>query len=474
MASTTFIDGTVVEAAWLNDVNTRVYRDKLYVADYVNPATATPANTTLGIQTAIAAAIAADKDLHFESGATYTTDGTIAFLGSTYKGMGFYGNGCMIYMATGSGPVATLSSGANTSRTENNVFRDFVLKGNASATYGLDCLGLGRSLVENIRVIDVATAGFRTRWSVLSNFKNLIVSNNVDTFTVNPQYGIHITQSDVGFYTAACVFENLIMEAPITDTGVNLDVGGFNLFLGGSCEGIPRGAVVRNGSNTNMFECMDFEGNSVYDVEIFGQRNSFNGCNFTSAGSSGTVFVQSSAVGTRFTSGFLRLVNLDASSTSTRFYGVPFSDNVSLGIQGTGPYQSYGCYKVDTNGFQTSLVTDVTGAVGSFLATLTGCTTSPSSSIAYTQNGGAVTLTIPAITASSNSTAATLTGMPAAIRPSGTRVGFGLVQDNSGTATWGVYSIASSGVITMNINFSTAFTAAGTKGSQACSITYNI
>jgi hypothetical protein len=108
----------------------------------------------------------------------------------------------------------------------------------------------------------------------------------------------------------------------------------------------------------------------------------------------------------------------------------------------------------------------------SFTGTLTGCTTSPTGTIQYVAQLHQVTLDIPIIEATSNTTAATITGMPAAIRPTATKTLQCLVKDN-GTVVHGLAQIDSTGTITLQNGIGGgAFTGSGTKGVRAQQITY--
>lgn len=111
-------------------------------------------------------------------------------------------------------------------------------------------------------------------------------------------------------------------------------------------------------------------------------------------------------------------------------------------------------------------------AFTSFTGTLTGCTTSPTGTIQYVAQLHQVTLDIPAIEATSNTTAATITGMPAALRPTNTKTVLALVKDN-GTVASGLVQIDSAGVITLQNGIGGgSFTGSGTKGIRAQQITY--
>ena len=114
-------------------------------------------------------------------------------------------------------------------------------------------------------------------------------------------------------------------------------------------------------------------------------------------------------------------------------------------------------------------------AVGasSYTGSLSGCTTVPTGSIEYSVNGDQVTLEIPAISATSNTTACTITGMPAAIRPAAAQTVVGITTDNGATA-FGKIIVETSGTLTLHVAQSATFTGSGTKGVAACSVCYRL
>jgi hypothetical protein len=91
-------------------------------------------------------------------------------------------------------------------------------------------------------------------------------------------------------------------------------------------------------------------------------------------------------------------------------------------------------------------------ASGTFTATLTGCTTSPTGTATWYRAGNIVTLVLPSLSGISNATTCTVTGLPAGIQPAtlgsqaqrmgyfsdnGTHVGvFAVIQDGSGTISF--------------------------------------
>jgi hypothetical protein len=118
-----------------------------------------------------------------------------------------------------------------------------------------------------------------------------------------------------------------------------------------------------------------------------------------------------------------------------------------------------------------------TGPVGTFIATLTGCTTSPTNAVNYTINGDIACLTFTSITATSNTTSCTLTGLPAFLQPATIPAKCIVTLSNNSTfVSAGLADInPGSNVITLENNGSTAgFTAAGVKGIYMCTITYSL
>ena len=507
MTSKTWTAGTVIDSPWLQDVNDTTYglpdttstakgdalvgvkrtetnavgrtlhfyiqHSKLSVSNYCDPTSDTPTQVATALANAITDAKAYGKALEFETGATYTMNAAANFLGTAnLRGLRFWGNGCTLYRNTGSGPVATLDSGGTTSRCDDIEFLDFILKGQASATYGLDIRGLCRSNVR-ARAVDVSTAGFRVLWGVSSKY-DLMVTNNVDTFTVNPATGLLIDSSSAGVYPADCQFF-VVMEAPITGIGVDYVTGGLGNIFTGTCEGVSTGFRQRSGAADCLLYGMDFESNSTQDVLVEGTRLNMIGCNAQSNGSSYCVNVASTAIGPAFLNGYAVAIDIDSAATGVNISNMHVNDNVALGIKGTGSanWRGTGNSKVNSSRVITAAIPDQSGIRGNYTASLTGCTTVPSSSIDYRVDGDVVTLNIPSITGTSNSTAATITGMPASIRPSATRSDIGVVTDN-GANVIGRFEIDSGGTITLRNGASAVFTAAGTKGVQASTITYKL
>lgn len=104
---------------------------------------------------------------------------------------------------------------------------------------------------------------------------------------------------------------------------------------------------------------------------------------------------------------------------------------------------------------------------GTFTGTLTGCATTPTTTINYAQVGNTVVLTGDAtgLSATSNSTAKTITGLPTALRPSVAQIVPVVSKDNGGLYVASTATVGTDGVITVNPTPSTtAWTASGTCG----------
>lgn len=109
----------------------------------------------------------------------------------------------------------------------------------------------------------------------------------------------------------------------------------------------------------------------------------------------------------------------------------------------------------------TSTTVHRNGRVDSFTATLTGCTTSPTATVTTIQQGPDMILIFSAsLTATSNTTACTFTGLPSRYQPSFTQNMVGVVVDNSAGGAALIDVDPGTGTVTAN----KTFTNTGTKG----------
>lgn len=115
-----------------------------------------------------------------------------------------------------------------------------------------------------------------------------------------------------------------------------------------------------------------------------------------------------------------------------------------------------------------------TSTTGTFTGTLTGVTGSVTGTVKYTKNGNSVTLEVPDLTGTSNSTAHTVTGAPAAIFPvTAQRIG-GAVTTNNSVDALGRIIIETTGVITLHNVLSATFAGTGTEGIKNGTFHYHL
>lgn len=109
-----------------------------------------------------------------------------------------------------------------------------------------------------------------------------------------------------------------------------------------------------------------------------------------------------------------------------------------------------------------------------FTGTLVGCTTSPTVNCSYAVFGGMCMITIPAVSATSNTTGLSLTGLPQVCQPQTGKYGYANVQDNGANAG-GEWSVSASGTVTLYKGVTrnpATFTGTGTKGINLTTLAY--
>jgi fibronectin-binding autotransporter adhesin len=134
-----------------------------------------------------------------------------------------------------------------------------------------------------------------------------------------------------------------------------------------------------------------------------------------------------------------------------------------------------GLLSVGAGGINLTSATGTSYVVSSFTATLTGCTTSPTATFYYTVIGDTVTVEMTAnLVGESNTTACTVTGFPAAIRPTNSAQVVLTVRNSALAAISNAY-LDSSGVLTLHRDpQGTVFTTSGSKGAFAFCFTYKL
>ena len=169
-------------------------------------------------------------------------------------------------------------------------------------------------------------------------------------------------------------------------------------------------------------------------------------------------------------------------ATSCNFYAPSARSAFSISCASTNPvlvtdYRSFGNNFKPwyDGGFSFGTDASIFPYNGSYTATATGMTTSPTGTIIYSRVGKSVTMSIPNIFGTSNATTFTLTGGNAAMKPTSNRVAQVVVSDNGGSAVMAIAIIGTNGIIQLFANLSgTGFTASGTKSVGECTLSYVI
>lgn len=151
-----------------------------------------------------------------------------------------------------------------------------------------------------------------------------------------------------------------------------------------------------------------------------------------------------------------------------------YKDNTNRELA-AGDLVSGGLYKLYYNG--TSFYADISGAEGTFTATLTGVSGSVTGTAQWARNGRVVTVFIPALSGTSNATTMTVTGLPTGLQSSVStqRVAWSTCTDNGADSTARVDGVIASGSGTITLlanNNASGWTAANTKGFVGTTITY--
>jgi len=431
---------------------------------------------TAAFSAALVAAIAAQRPLYIPAGSYPLTAGVLNFAA---QGLKIFGDGLLteLRFEGNSSAAFNLDGGTNGSGVGEMIVEDLLIYGNASISYGFYQSGVWRSTFKNITVRDCTTQAFYILHGVSNNYTDLkySVNANAPVPVATPTRGIVLGSSGPGYYTADCTFINTIMEGHTAGPGIYIIEGSGNTFVGGTSEGNSSGVVLLPGCARNTFKGMWFEANTSTDVEVNGTSNNFYDCYFGSSSSNANIECVVSG-GALFVGGYVRSINLQATSSDTTLIGCGVDENLggAIGIKGVGTYKSMGLSKIGNTGLVTGNLPDVLGESGSFIATARGLTTVVTGTIYYSRVGKSVTLSIPTILGVSNSTEFDLNVLPPEIRPVSPQYVTAVVINN------GVYSVSEAEVLPngylvfIAAFISGPFVASGTKGVSRSSITYSL
>lgn len=155
---------------------------------------------------------------------------------------------------------------------------------------------------------------------------------------------------------------------------------------------------------------------------------------------------------------------------------------VSIGTSGVERIRLTGAGALSGYGATAGTVVDMSPDTGSFTGTLTGMSGATSGTVTWSKMGQLVTITIASVTGTSNTTAMTMTGLPASLEPATQRqlVPINLIDGGSNVAGYADITNGSTTVTFARIVAATGvyspsgFTNSGSKGLSLASFTYSL
>lgn len=330
--------------------------------------------------------------------------------------------------------------------------------------------------------------------SALGGTEAMPVVQGVTTVKTTPAAVATYINGITNIWTGANTFNNALVTLGTTSTAslvgaqaANTTAAGAPMTIqagpGGSTSGTGGSLLLRGGTATDgIGGAVTTAGGAGVGTNRAGGANTVVGGAGIGSGAGGVVQVTGGAGGATgagaavTVSGGAGGATSGASGAATLTAGTPTDGNggsVSVtAAAGVGTNRNGGNVNITTGaatGSGTAGVVNLNGAFfagasGSYTGTATGMTTSPTVTITYRSAGGMIVLcTSAALSGTSNSTAFTITGGPAAVQP-GTSVSttLGNGVDNTSTNGWINGVMGTNGTLTLSFQ-NGAFTSSGTK-----------
>jgi len=237
------------------------------VVDYAT-GTGTVSDPYVGWDTAIS--WAANTSYYFPVGVfQHSASLNLAYTGIVLRGSG---NGTVLKF-TGISVCVRFDRG-DLSGAYDIVMENFLIKGNANATYGIYLSNCHHTTFRNITVVDVTQFGFDINFSVLGLIENFSCTVNTGLSTFLPSVGLRINASGTysGTYSTEQLIINPIIEG-VASIGILFDRCIFSKILNGTSEANATGIQFTISSGVNVIDGTDCESNSVNDFVIGGTEN---------------------------------------------------------------------------------------------------------------------------------------------------------------------------------------------------------
>ena len=482
MADTTFSAGTVVASSWLNDVN-----DSVYITGFSS--TKAPVNVMNFLTEAQQADVLA-RTLSLDLTAELQAAHNFANGRPVYYPLGSYKFSSLSLAKSGDGIVGDHSGGVagedgsllvstvtgttaavllTTSYAHNVLFKDVTIKQQSGTIQGrgivaADCYWLR---TDNLRLMGF-TDNLYCSLSIYHHHKRLLSeksTNGVNYWGASGTWNTDWFNNVITFDT--CRFSEC------TVTGISFK-GCESVFISPDFTGMSSSGAI---GIKILGESASFKAHGIKIITpyIENTKIAFSFLN-SRVEIDGDGFVQGGAsVGTQATS------IIDADASQVLLSGLEDKDYWAFGYRLTNGsvlqqrvlFSGSIRATVGTTD-STSTFISLAQSKGTFTITLTGCTAIITDTASWEKRGNTVTLFIPALSGTSNTTAATLTGLPSEIQPATEQFTVANVFNNS-VDVIGALRLFTSGTISLSAGvFSTAFTAAGLKGIRGTSFTYYV
>lgn len=324
MSSKTWSSGTVIDSAWLQDVNDSVYGPTAPLTtlrgQLVDLTTVTNGSARVGYKPSYLNGVARLLNLRLEDWKTLkdfgavgdnSTDDTTAIQNAINSGYtiyvppGTYKHGALTGLArsgltiigagstssafryTGTGTAWSLDASAG-NFAQNVCLSGFTITGNSSVTTILQCKKLARCQFSDINLKEADTTsgiGLLLQGTMLSKFERITCSQDLQSMTSAPSEGLRLEATGDGNSSnntfISCYFEGA--GAAVSNTisiGIRISGGDQNLFMGGSPESCKLyGLLISDTSRYNTFIGVGFENlNSTADIGDGGKSSKFINC----------------------------------------------------------------------------------------------------------------------------------------------------------------------------------------------------
>ena len=235
---------------------------------------------TAAIQAALDAAAASGGAAVFFPDLTFCVSASLVLRSGNIHIFGNSTRATIKYIGSATGtPIVSMSgAGAYANNFTQIRVANLTISGNANNNYAIEAINIAHSQFENLRLRNVATAGFHGQLNVCNKFDNISVSVNDAPFTTTPVNGVIFD----GALTGAdyCEFNNLVVEG-VSGTGIVLTNSQACVFNGGTSEANGSGVSIVPGATTHSnhtFINVDCEANSAGDFLISGSNCVLIGC----------------------------------------------------------------------------------------------------------------------------------------------------------------------------------------------------